>query len=200
MRPLPVTAFTFTLLGIAGMAWGQTPAQCAGITDPTARLTCYDRANQGRRPPPPAAVAPDPSNVSKDGIPVAPEDRAFDPRAQRVLPNHEGLIVPQWRRVGAVPIRSAPGTSVPVVTLDLPGLRAIPGDRWELPLVLANNSGRVIDARIVCSFRNGERRVSDVAVLLREVGPGNRVTATVDGPPVTTFVDNAPCRVVSPLE
>lgn len=198
MRSLPIASIALALLGISGTAWGQTPAQCAGITDPTARLQCYDR--RGHPPPPPAASAPDPSNVSKDGIPVAPEDRAFDPNAQHVRPNHEGLIVAQWRHVGVVPIRSGPGTSVPVVTLELPGLHAVPGRSWELPMVLANNSGRAIDARIVCSFRNGERRVSDVAVLLRDVGPGDRVATTIEGPPVTSFVDNAPCRIVSPLE
>jgi hypothetical protein len=195
MRPFPIATIALALLGTAGTAWGQTSAQCANIADPTARLACYDRA----RPQQPGS-GPTPSTVSKDGIPVAPEDRAFDPRRQHLTPDHEGLVVPQWRHVGVVPVRSGPGTSVPVVTLDLPRLNAVPGGRWELPLVLANNSGRAIDVRIACSFRNGDRRVSDLGILLRDIGPGERVATTVDGPPVTDFVDNVPCRIISPLE
>jgi hypothetical protein len=208
MRPLPAVGIAVAVLGMAGPSWAQSP-RCADITDPTQRLVCYDRLSKERQAAPPARPRPAPpaqapsydaSNVGKDGVPVPPEDRAFDPRQQRLSPDHAGLVVPQWRRIGSVPIRSGPNTQVPVVTLELPSLRAIPGRSWELELVMANNAGRAIDARILCSFRNGQRRVQDVAVLLRDVGPGDRVAAVVDGPPVTAFVDNTPCNVLSPLE
>jgi hypothetical protein len=193
------------------MAAAQAP-RCADIADPTARLVCYDRQNATRpeatRPTPPSPPRrvirpvpdPDPMTVGKDHIPVPPEDRAFDPQAQRVRAEHIGLQVPPLRRVGTVPIRSGPGTDVPVVTLDAPQLRAVPGDRWVMSLVLANNSGREIDTRLGCTFRNGNRPVADVAVMMRVVMAGDRVAAEVAGPRVTDFVDNVQCRVLSPLE
>jgi hypothetical protein len=138
--------------------------------------------------------------VGKDNVPVPPEDRAFDPNARRVRPEHIGLQVPPLRRIGTVPIRSGPGTNVPVVTLDAPQLRAVPGDRWIMSLMLANNSGREIDTRFACTFRNGGRPVADVAVMMRDVLAGDRVAAEVAGPPVTDFVDNVHCWILSPLE
>ena len=210
MRPLTTASVALVVLGTAGMAAAQAP-RCADIADPTARLVCYDRLNASRpeavrpTPPPPPrpivqAPAPDPMTVGKDNVPVPPEDRAFDPQAQRVVPDHIGLLVPPLRRVGTVPIRSGPGTSVPVVTLEAPQLRAVPGDRWMLSLVLANNSARDVDVRLMCTFRNGGRRVADIAVMMRDVMSGDRVATEVAGPPVTDFVDNVPCRVLSPLE
>ena len=206
MRPLTTASIALVVLGTAGMAAAQAP-RCADIADPTARLVCYDRQNTARPAPPPPPSRPvtqaptwDPSNVGKDGVPVPPEDRAFDPHAQRVVPDHVGLLVPPLRRVGTVPIRSGPNTNVPVVTLDPPQLRAVPGDRWILSLALANNSARDIDVRLMCTFHNSGRRVADVAVMMRDVMSGDKVATEVAGPPVTDFVDNVLCRVLSPLE
>ncbi len=213
----PTTASVVLIaLGTAGAAMAQTAARCADIADPTARLVCYDRLNarpEATRPAPQPAARPpvsvghaplvqtvDPATVGKDHVPVPPEDRAFDPSAQRVVPDHIGLLVPPLRRIGTVPVRSGPGTNVPVVTLEAPQMRAVPGDRWVLSLVLANNSARDVDVRLMCTFRNGGRRVADVAVMMRDVMSGDRVATEVAGPPVTDFVDNVPCRVLSPLE
>ena len=210
MPPLTLVSVALIVLCAAGTAAAQAPPRCADIVDPTARLVCYDRQNvrpEAARPapPPPRPVvrpppAPDRVTVGKDHLPVPPEDRAFDPGAQRVPPEHIGLLVPPLRRVGTVPIRSAPGSSVPVVTLEAAGLNPVPGDRWVLSLMLANNSARNLDVRLMCTFRNGERRVAEAAVLMRDVMAGDRVAAEIAGPPVTDFVDNAPCRVLSPLE
>jgi hypothetical protein len=148
---------------------------------------------------------------------VPPEDRAFDPRAQGgrgggqgtaigtapgvVLPGQgPSTVEPQWRRVGAVPIRSVPGAKVPVVTLELPGLRPSADFRWQLSMTLANNTSRTFDVTIGCAFKNGDRSVADVTVILRSVRGGEKVAADIDGPPTHQFIDNAPCQVISPLQ
>ncbi len=207
---LTTVSAALLVLGTTGVAFAQAQPNCANIADPTARLVCYDRMSTTSQPPAPRAQpqprvvqpppAPDPTTVGKDHIPVAPEDRAFDPRQQQVPTDHIGLVVPPLRHVGVVPVRSVPGSNVPVVTLGPAALRPIPGDRWQLSLTLDNNSPRNIDVRIACAFRNGNRVVGDIAVLMRSVRPGDRVATEVAGPPVTDFVDNAPCRVLSPLE
>jgi len=165
----------------------------------------------------PLAPPPDPSRVGQDDKPLAPEDRAFDPRAQGgrspsggttigaapgvVLPGQgPSTVEPQWRRIGAVAMRSGPGTQVPVVTLELPGLRPGPDYRWQLSMVLANNTSRMFDVTIACTFNNGDRKVNDTTVILRNVRGGEKVAAEISGPPTGQFVDNAPCRVVSPLQ
>lgn len=213
---------------------------CAEITDAAARLACYDRIESGATPqpggapapgasapvggarapvPPPAAATPpagpvpDPARVGRDDKPVAPEDRAFDPRAQRgpgtsigaapgvQLPGQgSGTVEPQWRRVGAVPMNSVPGSRVPVVTLELPGLRPGQDYRWQLSMALANNTPRAFDVTIACSFRNGDRTVSQMTVILRNVRGGEKVAADISGPSTQQFVDNAPCHVVAPLQ
>lgn len=162
---------------------------------------------------PPPGPMPDPSRVGKDDKPVPAEDRAFDPRAQRgpgttvgaapgvQLPGQgSGTVEPQWRRVGAVPMSSVPGSRVPVVTLELPGLRPGPDYRWQLSMALANNTPRAFDVTIACSFRNGDRVVSQLTVILRNVRGGEKVAADINGPPTHQFVDNAPCHIVAPLQ
>jgi len=127
--------------------------------------------------------------------PVPPSDRAFEPGAQQVPLQRLGEISPPLSPAGTVPVTSGPGSSVPMVTLDATSLRAVPGANWQLALGLANNSARNLDVRVVCAFRNGERPVAEVTVMMRNVPAGNRVATEVAGPPVTTFVDNAPCQV-----
>lgn len=216
---------------------------CAEITDAAARLACYDRIESGapalpgsaplpgttpapagapraaapQQPPlavaPPPGAVPDPAKVGKDEKPVPPEDRAFDPRAQRgpgttvgaapgvIMPGQgSGTVEPAWRRVGAVAKASVPGSKIPVVTLELPGLRPGPDYRWQLSMALANNTPRLFDVTIACSFRNGDRLVSQMTVILRNVRGGEKVAADISGPPTHQFVDNAPCHVVSPLQ
>lgn len=152
----------------------------------------------------------DPATVGKDdGKPVPAEDRAFDPRAQgrSVIGPAPGVYsgaprsdTPVTRVIGSVPRVSGPGSNVPIVTLELPSLRVVPGGRWQLTMNLANNGQRAIEALIGCTFNNGDRRVDEVNVSLRNVGPGDKVTAEIAGPPSSIFVDNAPCAVIAPLQ
>jgi hypothetical protein len=109
-------------------------------------------------------------------------------------------VEPQWRRIGAVPMRSVPGSQVPVVTLELPGLRPGSDYRWQLSMTLANNTPRTFDVTIGCTFNNGTRPVNELTVILRNVRGGEKVGTEIAGPPTSQFVDNAPCRVISPLQ
>jgi hypothetical protein len=199
MRRLMFAGTSLVSLAAAGAALGQGTLRCADILDSSARLACYDRARQ--MPPPVTPTATPlytPDTVSKDGVPVPPADRAFDPRAQAVAPLHLGQVTPPIRRIGAVAVESWPGSGVPMVSADMPSLRPVPGARWELSLTVANHSAQPFDARLMCFFRNGDRPVADVAVLMPGLRPGDRVATELAGPPVTVFVDNASCDIVSP--
>lgn len=172
-------------------------------------------------PPPPAPVAEpqtfrdpvtgrvyDPNKVGQpDDKPVPTEDRAFDPRAQGRgtigAPPGSGPPAPRYieastRVIGTVPRVSGPGSSVPLVALEIPSLRVGPQGRWLMTMNLANNSGQPFDASVACSFRNGDRSVDEVVVSLRGVRGGDKVTTEVPGPPAHVYVDNAPCTVRSP--
>jgi hypothetical protein len=184
MRSLTTAGVAIIALGVAGTAFAQTSNQ-----DPA------PAASQAPR----ATPMPSPAAVGKDRIPVPPRDRAFDPGAQQMAMQHIGDVSPPLRRIGKTsPISAVPGAPAPVVTLEPPTLRAIPGGAWQLTLNLSNNSARPIDARLACTFRNGARPVADVNVLMREVGAGDQVGADVAGPPVTTFVDSASCNILAP--
>ncbi|HKU98789.1 MAG TPA: hypothetical protein VJR58_26080, partial [Vineibacter sp.] len=98
--------------------------------------------------------------------PVPPRDRAFEPGAQQVPLQRLGEVSPPLSPAGTVPVTSAPGSSVPLVTLEATSLRAVPGANWQLALGLANNSARNLDVRVVCAFRNGDRPVAEVTVLM----------------------------------
>jgi len=181
MRLSTTACVAAIMVGFAGAA-GQSPATAQSLGHMPAREPAYT-----------------PENVGKDKVPVPFEDRAFDPGTQQVAPQDLGQVAPPLRWIGRVPITAVPGSVVPIVTLDVPSLRPVAGGRWELALQLANNSPREIDVRIQCSFRNGYRRVADVVVLMPGVRAGEQVATEVSGPPVTSFVDNVPCEVLSPL-
>ena len=177
MRPLMTVGVAFFTLGVAGAALAQTAP--------------------GAAPNPLPAGTPSPAAVGKDNVPVPPRDRAFDPSAQQVAMQHMGDVTPTLRRIGKTsPVSAVPGSSTPVVLLEAPTLQAMPGGNWQLTLMLSNNTNRPIDARLLCTFRNGSRAVADVNVLMRDVGAGDQVGADVSGPPVTIFVDSAACNVV----
>jgi hypothetical protein len=184
MRSLMTAGVAFMALGVAGTAFGQTLTQ-----DPAPAATAA----------PQTTPMPSPAAVGKDKVPVPPRDRAFDPSAQQPAMQHIGDITPPLRRIGKTsPISAVPGAPGPVVTLEPPTLRPIPGGTWQLTLNLSNNTARPIDARLACTFRNGDRPVADVNVLMRDVGAGDQVGADVAGPPVTTFVDSASCNILAP--
>lgn len=170
--------------------------------------------------PPPAAAQPqvfrdpatgrvyDPGNVGQpDDKPVAPADRAFDPRAQGrdtigpppgSGPTAPRVIEARTRVIGTVPKVSGPGSSVPLVALEIPSLHIGPQGRWVLQMNFANNSAQPFDASVACSFRNGDRTIDEVLVWLRDVRGGDKVTTEVPGPAAQIYVDNAPCTVRSP--
>ena len=69
--------------------------------------------------------------VDQMGQPVSPNayvNREFDPRSQNA--RVEGVVVqrPRAQLMGTVPITAGP--SVPIVTLDIPTLQALPGRYW----------------------------------------------------------------------
>jgi len=137
-----------------------------------------------------------PETVGQDGRPLAgPEDKAFDPRAQNV----PAMIAEQrvrGRPVGRVPVTAGP--TVPLVSLDNPTLRAVPGQRWQVVMYLDNNSNQVVDPVIECRFLNGGNMVMNTRAKVAQTGPSVRQGLLIYGPRVDVFVDRASCRVTSP--
>jgi hypothetical protein len=142
-----------------------------------------------------------PDNVGQpDTKPVPPQDRAFDPRRQVVNTPTVSIQVPNVSVIGAVPVLSRPGSSVPIVTLETPSLRLVDGERWVATLILANNGERVIDAQISCRFNNDSLLVEEAKIMLRGIEPGQRVEAPARGPLGSLYVNTAVCAVDSPLQ
>jgi hypothetical protein len=137
-----------------------------------------------------------PETVGQDGRPLAgPEDKAFDPRAQNV----PAMIAEQrvrGRPVGSVPITAGP--TVPIVAMDSPTLRAVPGQRWQVVMYLDNNSNQTVEPVIQCRFLNGGNTVMDTRAKVTPTGPGIRQGLLIYGPRVDAFVDRASCNVISP--
>jgi len=134
-----------------------------------------------------------PDNVGEDGKPVAPSDRAFDPRAQAA--RIEGVVEQRVRpkKVGSVPI--AAGPTVPLVEIDNPVLREAPGGRWRVALYLANNSASTFAPVVGCKFDNGGRVVERTRALLPPTPGGERIGFTLYGPRSNIFVDSVHCHV-----
>jgi hypothetical protein len=136
-----------------------------------------------------------PETVSQDGRPIGPDDKAFDPRAQSA-PAQAVLQKATPRPVGSVPITAGP--TVPIVNMENPSLRAVPGQRWQVVLYLNNNSGNGVTPVVECHFTNHGQPVSDTRAQVGQMGPGVRAGIVVMGPRVEHFVDRATCNVVSP--
>ena len=136
-----------------------------------------------------------PETVGRDGKPVAPEDRAFDPNAQAV----RTVIAEQrvvGRPIGTVPITAGP--TVPIVALDRATLGVIPGERWQAVMSLDNNSADPVDPAIECSFTNGSNVVMKTRAVVQQIGAGVRQELTIHGPRSDIFVDRVTCQVASP--
>ncbi len=142
-------------------------------------------------------LAESPDSAGQPTSPNAYVNREFDPRSQsgRV----EGIVVqrPRANLMGTVPITAGP--SVPIVTLDMPTLQALPGRHWLSILYLTNNSGTTVDAVVGCHFLNHGREVENVRVIIPPAGPGERLGVPVRGPRTDLFVDSATCEVISPV-
>ncbi len=134
------------------------------------------------------------------GQPTSPNayvNREFDPRTQNA--RVEGVVVqrPRANLMGTVPITAGP--SVPIVTIDLPTLQAIPTRHWLSVLYLTNNSGATVDAVVACHFLNQGREVEHVRVIVPPAGPGERLGLPVRGPRTDLYVDSVTCNVLSPV-
>jgi len=140
-------------------------------------------------------------NVSQDykagpAMPASPRDRAFDPNAQRVIVEGVAIQRPRASLMGVVPVTAGP--NVPIVTIDGASLQAVPGERWLAVLYVTNNSANVVETVVGCTFTNAGRKVEDTRAIIPAAGPGERLGLAVYGPPVSLFVDQATCRVMSP--
>ena len=136
-----------------------------------------------------------PENVGQGGKPVLPEDKAFDPTNQNT-PVQGALQRATARPVGSVPITAGP--TVPIVTMEVPQLRAVPGQRWQLVAYLNNNSGNPVEPVVECRFTNGGNLVTGTRAMVSQMGAGVRAGIAVLGPRVSYHVDKASCQVVSP--
>jgi hypothetical protein len=128
--------------------------------------------------------------------PNAPDNRAFDPRAQgAVVP---GIVVqhPHAKLMGTVPFTAGP--SVPIVDVDAPSLQAIPAQHWLAVLYVTNNSANTVNVVLDCHFTNNGAKVEDTRVLVPPAGPGERLGVPVRGPRTDLFVDRVSCGVVTP--
>lgn len=179
---------------------------CSEIRDVGRRLSCYDAIQSAGAPAGPgpqigvAPIAP-PLQTPGGGSATLPAprdvDRAFDPAAQR--PPAGGVT-----GGGVRDERRRPGTPVgvnsrtPVVSIEVGQIRDF-DFRWEMPVSATNNSQRTIDIEIACTFSNGSAPIAEVPFRPARVGPGETVSAQVVGPPTTTFLDRALCRVIGPL-
>jgi hypothetical protein len=136
-----------------------------------------------------------PETVGQDGKPIGPEDRAFDPRGQSV-PMQVVEQRAQAKPVGTVPITAGP--TMPVVNMESPTLRALPGQRWQVTLYLNNNSGNTIAPVVECRFTNAGNTVITTRVAVSQIGAGVRAGIAVMGPRTDIFVDRASCQIASP--
>jgi hypothetical protein len=136
-----------------------------------------------------------PENVGRDGKPVPPEDKAFDPAAQS---EPVSVVVQRAiaKPVGTVPVTAGP--TVPILNIENMTLRAVPGQRWQLVMYLNNNSNQPVNPVLECRFTNGGNLVTATRVEVSQVGPSVRAGIAVAGPRVQYFVDKASCQAISP--
>jgi hypothetical protein len=137
-----------------------------------------------------------PSSVSQDGKPIKEADRAFDPRAQ--VTSGDTIIVrnPNMHIMGLVAPTAGP--NVPIVSVDHPMLKAIPGRNWITAVYVTNNSAAPIAPVLGCQITNGGQAVEQYQVHLTTIAPGERWGVSIAGPPTDVFVDQMTCRVLTP--
>ena len=136
-----------------------------------------------------------PETVGQDGKPIGPEDKAFDPASQSA-PRQGVLQKAVAQPVGSVPITAGP--TVPIVDLQNPALRSVPGQRWQVAMYLNNNSGNAVQPVVRCRFTNHGQLVTDTQATVSQIGPGVRAGVVVVGPRPEIFVDRVNCSIVSP--
>lgn len=128
--------------------------------------------------------------------PEHPVNREFNPRDQHA--SIPGMVEkhPKAEVMGTVPITAGP--SVPIMTIDTPSLKAIPGKRWVAVLYITNNSGAPINPIVDCHFTNHGQKVESERLIVPTAGPGERLAVLVGGPRVDMFVDTAVCLPMAP--
>lgn len=137
-----------------------------------------------------------PETVSQDGRPLTgPEDKAFNPDAQNVPAKSVEQRI-RGRPVGTVPVTAGP--TVPIVAMDSPSLRAVPGQRWQAVVYLDNNSSNPVDPVIECRFSNAGNAVMNARAVVQTTAPSVRQALVIYGPRTDVFVDRATCRVTAP--
>jgi hypothetical protein len=174
-------------LAMASSALGQVPASSIGVDVSAGQPEFLD---------PRTGQIWTPGNVGDRGGPNTPADRAFDPLAQAAVV--QGVVVqnPLTSPLGSVPITAGP--TVPLVNIEGPSLRAVPGQRWQVVLYLNNNSASIVNPVISCRFTNAGNTVEDTRAILPPTGPGLRVGFIVYGPKTDLFVDHVSCGVITP--
>jgi len=141
-------------------------------------------------------ISRDASRDAAAAVPTSPADRAFDPSAQTAVVEGVRVQRPRANLMGVLPMTAGPG--VPIVTIDGSSLQAVPDKRWLAVLYVTNNSANVVETVLGCTFTNGGRKVEDTRAIIPAAGPGERLGVAVYGPPISLFVDQATCRVMSP--
>ncbi|MPZ34540.1 MAG: hypothetical protein GEV13_26735 [Rhodospirillales bacterium] len=137
-----------------------------------------------------------PETVGQDGRPLTgPEDKAFNPQAQNVPAKTVEQRL-RGRPVGTVPVTAGP--TVPIVVINNPSLRAVPGQRWQAVMYLDNNSGNPVDPVIECRFTNAGNTVMDARAIVQTTAPSVRQGLVIYGPRTDVFVDRVTCRVTAP--
>jgi hypothetical protein len=197
---------------------------CAEVGDSQRRLQCYDQiqassfTGAGSAPPPGPAGGSPPATIGgiisnlppSDGPPPVreqaargsectddPVNCAYDPRRQRVGVVTGGGTREVRRQPGPMPARDS---RQPLVMIRVEGLRDI-DQRWVLTLAVISGAARVIDTAVACMLRNASQQVTELTYTAAAVKPGETVVLDMIGPAVTAaYVDNALCRVVSPLQ
>jgi hypothetical protein len=137
-----------------------------------------------------------PENVGQDGKPLKPGDQAFDPLAQAVVVG--GVVQQQATSKFIAKIPVTVGPTVPMVDIDNPTLRVVPGARWRVAIYLNNNTASMMSPIIDCTFTNDGRKVEETWVLIQPTAGGTRVALTFYGPRSEIFVDMVSCRVAEP--
>jgi hypothetical protein len=188
---VPIVLAALATLTVAASAVAQMPR---GTVDATPQTTAMPDEPSFRDPK--TGQVWTPANVGLRGGPDTPADRAFDPHAQDVVV--QGVVQEQVepKLIGSVPITAGP--TVPLVQIDSPALRAIPGGRWRVVLYMSNNSASTFSPVVECQFKNGQRVVQRTQGLLPPTAGGQRVGFTLWGPRSRNFVDSVHCHIVSP--
>lgn len=139
-----------------------------------------------------------PENVGQDGKPLkpGPGNQAFDPNTQDVVVG--GIVQRQAvsKFIANIPVTVGP--TVPMVDIDNPTLRIVPGARWRVVIYLNNNTPSMMSPILDCTFTNGGRKVEEIWALVPPTAGGTRVALTFYGPKSEIFVDLVTCRVAEP--